>query len=135
MRIVTPLAIVVALLAAAGCTTDAKGANCGLLDTYVNSDDEVYCPDPDAPDDCEALMDETIDAAVRCANGAGIPITEEQLRAELEDGGSLLECENAVATTTSYQACADELRGLSVCNEDGTLEPPATCEGSVLLSS
>lgn len=122
------------LACSAGCTTDEKGANCGFLDAYIGEDDELYCPDPDAPDDCDALLDETIDVVLRCANSAGAGVTEEQLRAELEAQDALPPCDDAVATTSSYDVCITELNDLSRCNADGTFDPPESCDGSVLAA-
>jgi len=119
---------------AAGCTSDAKGGTCGFTDAYVTADDELYCPDPVAPDDCDALFDEIVEAAVRCANSAGIPVTEEELRAELARQDATPPCDEAVATTASYDVCLSELDDLTRCNDDGSLDPPESCTGAVLTA-
>lgn len=129
------LALVV-LVPLAGCITDAKGESCGFLDAYVDpadeddAEDETYCPDADAADDCDALTDAIIDAAVTCSQGA---VSAEQLRADLEDQGALPDCESAVATDLSYDDCMDALDD-PPCEPNGTLGAlPASCQGAVLI--
>ena len=126
------LVIVTAILAiACSCGTDAKGGSCGLLDMLVDSEGGQYCPDEGAPDDCEALNDSLVDAAVVCANGA---ITEEELRAELDEGGVLNNCDGAVATSTDYDACKDALDDVDDPPCEGSLiAAPDTCVGAVLV--
>lgn len=132
----THLLALAAVVLLAACVTDAKGESCGLLDAYVDpadeddAEDETYCPDADAADDCEALTDAIIDAAVTCSQGA---VSAEQLRADLEEQGALPDCASAVATDLSYDDCMDALDD-PPCEADGTLGAlPADCQGAVLI--
>ena len=131
MRIHVVIVISAGLLM--GCGTDAKGESCGVLDMLVNSDGDQYCPDEAAPQDCEDLNDALVDAAVLCGGGL---FSEEELRAELEDGGALNNCDNAVATTTDYDDCIDFLTDEAEppCEGTSLAPPPDACVGAVLVN-
>lgn len=121
------LALVVAAVGgASACITDVKGTNCGFLDAFVDSEGQQYCPDEAAPDDCTELFDTYIAAAVACTNGA---VTEEQIRDEV----TLPDCASAVATTTDFDACVDDIDAAE-CEDDLTLPLPDTCKGAILLN-
>jgi hypothetical protein len=86
-----PSVLLLAALSSA-CASDAKGNSCGLLDMYVASDEQTYCPDPEAPEACEDLVDEMLASFAGCAQEAGLSVDEEALRADLESRGSLPDC-------------------------------------------
>ncbi len=111
------------------CTgTDSAGETCPLDELYEASDGTQYCRDDFAPEDCELLYEEIIDAFVTCADGA---FTEEELREEIAAQGVDLDCDEAVATTDEYEVCVDELRE-PTCS--GRLaELPEACQGAVLI--
>jgi hypothetical protein len=120
---------ITAVVLCSSCVTDDKGESCGLLDALYDNDGNTFCPDENAPADCETLFDVYIDAAVACASDAGIPITEEDVRAD----EALPDCDNAVATRPSFDDCIDDIEG-AACETDGTLPLPDTCKGAVLTS-
>ncbi len=111
------------------CATDVKGASCSPLDTYTNDAGDAYCPDPDAPKDCDTVFDAIIAKTVECANAAGNPITEAEVRAQVD----LPDCKTAVATTTDFDQCVDELSAAQ-CAADGSFSGPEICKGAVLTS-
>ncbi len=118
---------------ATGCSvTDEKGNSCGALDALTNSADETYCPDDGAPDDCDDLLDDFIGAFADCGG-----VTEQALRAELEEGDGLpFDCANAVATTTGYDDCRDAYRpGNYTC--DGSIPDVDSdiCSGVILVDA
>lgn len=111
-----------------GCTvTDVKGDTCPQADAFQTAAGDLYCLDPAAPSDCERVVDEIIDAFVTCGDGA---FTEAELLDELERAGVSFECEAAVATSTDYEECLDQLQEPTCA--DGVAQISAECEGSVL---
>ena len=112
------------------CVTDVKGESCGLGDAMVDADGTTYCPDANAPADCEAAFDTIIEAFVNCADGA---FTEEELRNEIDQESTLGDCDYAVATSVTYDDCLDSLSAPE-CNDDGYAVLPEACTGAVLMS-
>lgn len=110
----------VVVCAGSGCTTDVKGESCGVLDAFYDGDD-AYCPDEDAPDDCEDVIDALVDAFAGCG------VDEDQARDAAEDA---LDCDTAVATTNDFDDCLDTLQETEcLLAEDGL---PDDCKGAVL---
>lgn len=111
------------------CTgTDSAGETCPIDELYESGDGTQYCRDDFAPEDCELLYEELIDAFVTCAEGA---FTEEELREEIAAQGVDLDCDAAIATTDDYDVCIDDLRE-PTC-EDRIAQLPEACQGAVLL--
>lgn len=133
LRLRAAIAALFVSLSLTACITDVKGAQCGFLDAFVDSEGQQYCPDEAAPEDCEALNDAIVDAAVLCGGGA---FTEEELRAELGDSGALQTCDQAVATSTDYDDCVDILSDEQnpPCEGTSLAPPPDVCIGAVLTA-
>ena len=117
------VAVVGVAAALSGCTTDEKGLNCALRDTYTNSADETYCPDPDAEDDCVLLRETMVEAFVRCG------LNEATATNAAED---TFDCATAVATTTSFDTCVAELDDDDLCLVTAA-DLPESCYGAVLM--
>jgi hypothetical protein len=130
------LVALVALVALVGlgalggaCMTDAKEETC-TFDVMLVSGDELYCPDENAPADCEALNDAVVGAAVACSAGA---FDEEQLRAALDEEGALQQCDDARATSLTYDACLAHFTSSEPPCAGTSLGPiPETCVGVIL---
>jgi hypothetical protein len=109
--------MILPLLATAACTTDVKGESCGFLDAFVDSEGNTYCPDDNAPADCEELKDAVVGSFVECG------LDEETARSTADDAFA---CDSAVATTTDFDACIELL-------EKGcTVTMPDECSGALL---
>lgn len=130
MRLLCCCSVLFLVALGAACGNDSKGNSCGVLDMYVSSDDDTYCPDPDAPEQCEALFDDMLGAFVICAEESGLSYDEDDLRAELEDRGALPSCDRAVATSLGYEDCQDLLRDPEC--EGSTPKLGDSCSGVVL---
>lgn len=118
------------LVAAGACMTDAKDATC-TFDVMLVAGEELYCPDPDAPDDCETLNNAIVDAAVTC--GAGT-FSEEELRAALDEDGALQTCDEARATSIRYDECLGHFTSTEEppCAGNSLGPIPEACIGAIL---
>lgn len=124
-RISTVLQLIVLLPSAlAGCTADSKGEWCGVLDQGF-ADDETYCPDPDAPKQCESLRNTLIDRFDGCAQDAGLTLTD----AQLEEAASALDCDNAKAMSVTEDECRSDIDAAEC--DGATLALPESCKGVV----
>lgn len=119
LRLVT-VPVIFAVLALNACATDVKGESCGFLDAFVTEDGETYCPDENAPEDCEGLKD----AAVVWFVGCGISEAEAEQAAD-----NAFACENAVASSPDFDECIDTLEN-EPCE---ALALPDVCKGAVKL--
>jgi hypothetical protein len=118
-------------LAVSSCSTDDKGEACGLLDVYNTASGESYCPDENAPDDCEALFETFLDQAFACIEEGGAVVSDDD-RDDVE--AQLPDCGNAVATTLDYDECQDEIDE-ATCPGDGSLLPlPSVCRGVLIVN-
>ena len=131
------IAFCLATALSTACGTDVKGNTCPLLDMGGDDDGdatELYCPDPDAPEDCRVLHEDMVAAAVLCAENAGFgELVEDLLRAEMEQEGVLKDCDNAMATDISYDECQESL-AQPECEADGTVAWPDSCRGAILIA-
>ncbi len=130
LRSALSLALGAITLIAGACMTDAKEATC-TFDVMLVSGEELYCPDEAAPADCEVLNEAIVDAAVVCGAGA---FEEEDLRAALDENGALQRCDDARATSLTYDECLAHFTNTEEPPCDGTsLGPiPETCVGVIL---
>jgi hypothetical protein len=115
--------VIATVAAASGCTTDDKGLSCGLLDGYITSDGETYCPDPAAPDDCVLVRDTMVESFVRC----GLDDVD-----ATDAAASTFDCRTAVATTTSFDDCIAQLDDTDTCLATAA-DLPASCIGAVVM--
>ncbi len=112
-----------------GCAvTDVKDNSCAASDAFETEQGDIYCLDEAAPAQCEHVVDEIIDAFVTCSDGA---FTEDELLDELEQEGVSFSCDEAVATSTEFDTCIEQLQDpecegdLAVISEE--------CQGSVFV--
>ncbi len=126
MKLAPTLALI-GLCCLACSYTDVKGDTCTADDLFEAENGDRYCRDADAPDECEAVVNEMIDAFVTCGDGA---FTEDQLRLQLAQDGVTWDCDLAVATSLDLDTCHEQLADPEC--EDGVAVISEECQGSIL---
>jgi hypothetical protein len=114
------------LVVLASCVVDDKGESCSAFKA-LSDGEATYCPDPEAPLDCQLVIDAIIVAFEDCV---GRRFDEEAARDAAEEA---IDCSQAVATTIDLDQCLSDLEN-PACTVNGPVLPDS-CDGAVVLKA